>query len=53
MMVVLHGLLPHWSGANCPEVSRHASSLHVIDAKAAYPAANWLQRGPDMPLRGF
>ena len=52
-LVVLHGLLPHWSDANRSDRSRHAYSLHVIDAKAAYPAANWLQRGPDMPLRGF
>ena len=52
-LVVLHGLLPHWSGANRSDRSRHAYSLHVIDAKAAYPATNWLQRGPDMPLRGF
>ena len=52
-LVVLHGLLPHWSDANRSDRSRHAYSLHVIDAKAAYPATNWLQRGPDMPLRGF
>lgn len=31
----------------------HAYSLHVIDAKAAYPATNWVQRGPAMALRGF
>jgi phytanoyl-CoA hydroxylase len=52
-LVVLHGLLPLWSDANRSDRSRHAYSLHVIDAKAAYPATNWLQRGPDMPLRGF
>ena len=52
-LVVLHGLLPHWSDANRSDRSRHAYSLHVIDGKAAYPASNWLQRGPDMPLRGF
>lgn len=53
MMLVLHGLLPHWSDANRSDRPRHAYSLHVIDAMAAYPATNWLQRGPDMPLRGF
>jgi len=50
-MVVLHGLLPHWSGVNRSEVSRHAYSLHCISAAAEYPAWNWLQRPADMPLR--
>jgi phytanoyl-CoA hydroxylase len=50
-MVVLHGLLPHWSDVNRSPVSRHAYSLHCIDATAEYPAWNWLQRPPDMPLR--
>jgi phytanoyl-CoA hydroxylase len=52
-LVVLHGLLPHWSGPNRSDLSRHAYTLHVIDGRAAYPASNWLQRGPDLPLRGF
>jgi phytanoyl-CoA hydroxylase len=51
--IVLHGLLPHRSSANRSARSRHAYSLHVIDAHARYRADNWLQRGPDMPLRGF
>jgi phytanoyl-CoA hydroxylase len=50
-MVVLHGLLPHWSGANRSSVSRHAYSLHVIDGTARYPSSNWLRRPPNMPLR--
>jgi len=50
-MVVLHGLLPHWSGVNRSGVSRHAYSLHCIDARAEYPAWNWLQRPPELPLR--
>jgi phytanoyl-CoA hydroxylase len=50
-MIVLDGLLPHWSDANRSPGSRHAYSLHCISAKASYPATNWLQRGPDMPLR--
>jgi phytanoyl-CoA hydroxylase len=50
-MVVLHGLLPHWSGVNRSGVSRHAYSLHCISAAAEYPAWNWLQRPADMPLR--
>ena len=45
-MVVLHGLLPHWSDVNRSPVSRHAYSLHCISAAAEYPAWNWLQRPP-------
>jgi len=50
-MVVLHGLLPHWSDVNRSPVSRHAYSLHCISAAAAYPAWNWLQRDAGLPLR--
>jgi phytanoyl-CoA hydroxylase len=52
-LVVLHGRLPHWSGPNRSDRSRHAYSVHVIDGSADYPAANWLQRPADLPLRGF
>ncbi len=52
-MVVLHGLLPHWSDVNRSPVSRHAYSLHCIEAGADYPSWNWLQRPPDMPLRSL
>ncbi len=45
-MIVLHGLLPHWSDANRSPRSRHAYSLHCISAAADYPAWNWLQREP-------
>lgn len=51
-LVVLHGTLPHWSGANTSDRSRHAYTLHLIDGRAEYLADNWLQR-PDLPLRGF
>jgi len=50
-LVVLHGLLPHRSEVNRSPVSRHAYSLHCIDAHAAYPAWNWLQRPAGLPLR--
>lgn len=49
-MIVLDGVLPHWSGANRSGVSRHAYSLHCIDASADYPEWNWLQRPADFPL---
>lgn len=52
-LVVLHGLLPHYSSTNRSARSRHAYTLHVIDGAANYPADNWLRRGPHLPLRGF
>lgn len=52
-LVVLHGLLPHRSDANRSDRSRAAYTLHCIDATATYPADNWLQRSPALPLRGF
>jgi phytanoyl-CoA hydroxylase len=52
-LVVLHGLLPHKSGANTSPKSRHAYSLHLIDGTARYPEDNWLHRAPTLPLRGF
>jgi phytanoyl-CoA hydroxylase len=52
-LVLLHGLLPHLSRANRSPRSRHAYTLHVVEAGARYPADNWLRRGADMPLRGF
>jgi phytanoyl-CoA hydroxylase len=52
-VVVLHGLLPHRSGANRSPRSRLAYSLHVIEAGARYPEDNWLRRTPDLPLKGF
>ncbi|NNE12633.1 MAG: phytanoyl-CoA dioxygenase family protein [Ilumatobacter sp.] len=50
-MVVLHGLLAHWSDVNRSGRSRHAYSVHCIDGTADYPAWNWLQRPGDRPLR--
>ncbi len=52
-LIVLHGTLPHWSGPNRSERSRHAYTIHVIDGTADYLDDNWLQRSPDLPLRGF
>jgi phytanoyl-CoA hydroxylase len=51
--IVLHGLLPHRSSANRSPASRHAYALHAIEASARYRADNWLQRAPELPLRGF
>jgi phytanoyl-CoA hydroxylase len=52
-MVLLHGLLPHWSGANRSPRSRHAYALHVVDGACQYPEDNWLRRSPSRPARGF
>jgi phytanoyl-CoA hydroxylase len=52
-LVVFHGLLPHGSAANRSTVSRMACTLHVTDGRAAYAAHNWLQRGAELPVRGF
>ena len=52
-MVVLHGLLPHWSDVNRSPVSRHAYSLHCIDAAATYPDWNWIRRSAQFPLRSL
>ena len=52
-LVLLHGLLPHMSYANRSSRTRHAYSIHIIEKKAHYSDLNWLQRPPEMPLRGF
>lgn len=52
-LIVLHALCPHLSRENLSAKSRHAYTLHIIDARSDYPLSNWLQRGKEMPLRGF
>ena len=52
-LIILHGLLPHKSLANRSARSRHAYTLHVISDACRYPEDDWLQRSPEMPLRGF
>jgi phytanoyl-CoA hydroxylase len=52
-LIVLHPLLPHLSRENRSLKSRHAYTLHIIDASARYPEDNWLQRSQEIPLRGF
>jgi phytanoyl-CoA hydroxylase len=45
-LVLLHGRLPHWSGANRSPRSRQAYSVHVVDTSCHYPEDNWLRVGP-------
>jgi len=52
-LVVLHGLLPHYSAANRSAQSRYAYTLHATDARTTYAPHNWLQRDAGLPLRGF
>ena len=52
-LILLHGQLPHLSGRNRSSRSRHAYTLHVIDGACRYLPDNWLQRAPNLPLRGF
>jgi phytanoyl-CoA hydroxylase len=51
-LVLLHGALPHLSGANRSDRPRHAYTIHAIDGRANYLPDNWLRR-PALPLRGF
>lgn len=52
-LVVFHGLLPHYSAPNRSPRSRLAYTLHVTSGTARYAAENWLQRGPEFPVRGL
>lgn len=52
-LVVMHGLLPHYSAPNRSAVSRLAYTLHATDGRAVYSPRNWLQRGAALPATGF
>ncbi|MDY7539337.1 phytanoyl-CoA dioxygenase family protein [Undibacterium sp. RTI2.1] len=52
-LVCFHGLLPHYSAPNRSAVSRHAYTLHVTDGRTVYSPKNWIQRGANLPVRGF
>ena len=51
-LVLLHGLLPHWSDINHSDQPRQAYTLHVVDGAAEWSQDNWLQR-PTMAFEGF
>jgi phytanoyl-CoA hydroxylase len=52
-LILLHGMLPHFSAANRSAVSRMAYTLHLVDGSCRYLPDNWLRRPPEMPPRGF
>jgi ectoine hydroxylase-related dioxygenase (phytanoyl-CoA dioxygenase family) len=47
--VLLHGACVHASAANTSATSRHAYSLHFVEADAAWAKDNWMHRAPDFP----
>lgn len=48
-MVLLHGLLPHFSCANRSPRSRHAYAIHFVDDACAWDDDNWLVRAGPRP----
>ena len=52
-LVIFHGRAPHMSAANRSRKTRHAYTLHMVDAAAKWPRENWLQRPANLPFRGF
>jgi len=50
-LVVLHGLLPHFSHPNRSAHPREAYALHVVDGAAQWHEQNWLRRST--PFSGF
>ncbi|KTC67784.1 phytanoyl-CoA dioxygenase [Legionella birminghamensis] len=49
-LIVIHGRLPHRSNANHSVKSRHAYSLHALDAAYPYPESNWLRMPKGLPV---
>lgn len=52
-LIILHGLLPHLSKENTSPYSRYAYTLHISSGDHGYSNRNWLQRGKDLPFKGF
>jgi phytanoyl-CoA hydroxylase len=52
-LILLHGRLPHRSGPNLSDRSRHAYTVHVVDGACRYLPDNWLVRPESDPARGF
>lgn len=50
-LIVLHGHLAHASYQNKTHKSRHAYTLHLVDAQDEYLPTNWLQK--KKPATGF
>lgn len=44
-LVLLHGLLPHFSRQNKSAQSRNAYAIHLVDGRGKWSSENWLQPG--------
>jgi phytanoyl-CoA hydroxylase len=49
-LIVLHGALVHMSLDNVSSASRHAYSIHIVDARSRYSPRSWLQRDQSLPF---
>ena len=47
--VLLHGACVHASAANASSDSRHAYSVHFVEAAAEWAKDNWMHRAPTFP----
>jgi len=52
-LIILHSRLPHMSYENKSDKSRHAYTLHIMDARSRFLEDNWLRRPPHLPFRDF
>jgi phytanoyl-CoA hydroxylase len=52
-LLVMHARLPHMSYENKSSQSRHAYTLHIMDANDQFLDDNWLRRPPHLPFRDF
>jgi phytanoyl-CoA hydroxylase len=52
-VVLLHGLLPHFSEVNESSMAREAYTLHIIEGDAHYSEDNWLCPEIADPWTGF
>ena len=50
-IVLFDGGFTHYSNHNYSTKSRHAVTLHMVEADAEWDKENWLQRTPDLPFR--
>jgi len=41
-LVLIHGLVEHWSERNISANSRHAYAFHVYDGTSVWSERNWL-----------
>lgn len=52
-LIVLDGMLPHFSKENTSSKSRHAYTLHLMNGICSYASDNWLQPSSIAPFKGF